>query len=356
MKVKRDTTIDIIKGIAIISVVLGHIWNQNCTSNIFYNQGRNFVYSYHILAFVFCSGYLYRNTKFLSMLKKRIKTLYIPTVICCLFSFLFYPLLYVLGTLDQLTIREILKKILKTVVFMPDGILVGALWFVPYLFVILLIFWSIYNIAKSKNHNTGIIIILSLICGIVGFIWILINPYGNNIIMRVIKHYYLPEALLSIPFFTLGYICKRKNYLSKINKHIWIVLMVLLITINYVCEISISIKDDEIGNGWFYLVTTIGLLFIISLSRELKTIRNINKGLVGIGKASFSIMAFHFICFKMIDGIIGNTLLIHDNNLKAFPVSFPNLWPVYLFVSVPVIVGVRFFINNVIIKKVKAND
>lgn len=351
MDKKRDVTIDIIKGVAIISVVLGHIWNEQCTNDNFYTQVRNFVYSYHILAFVFCSGYLYKNIKPLSILREKLKKLYIPTVICCLSSFLFYPLLYALGAINRLTMGEVLKKILKAVAFMPDGILVGALWFVPYLFIILFIFCVICIIANKIDHSTRIIIILSLICGIVGFVWLIINPYDNTIIMKVIKHYYLPEALISIPFFSFGYICKTKNFLSKINKHIWILLMILLIIINYCFELSISIKTGRINNGWFFLTTTLGLFFIISLARELKELNVINRLLVSIGKASFSIMAFHFICFKIIDGIIGNTILKGSNNLKKFPVSFPDLWPIYLVVSISIIVGIRFSIKKFFTKK-----
>ena len=55
----RDLTIDILKGIGIISVVVGHSIVQEISENVFLNQIYNFIYIYHIAVFFYIAGYLF---------------------------------------------------------------------------------------------------------------------------------------------------------------------------------------------------------------------------------------------------------------------------------------------------------
>ena len=71
--------IDILKGIAIILVVLGHI--ELLYALDAYSQFRDFVYTFHMPLFMAISGYLYakhHNTSFnyLSFVKKKAKRLF----------------------------------------------------------------------------------------------------------------------------------------------------------------------------------------------------------------------------------------------------------------------------------------
>lgn len=72
---KRIDQMDILKALAIIAVVIGH---SGSPSPIY-----NFIYLYHMPLFFFISGYFYKNeySNDISLLiKKRIKSLYIPFV------------------------------------------------------------------------------------------------------------------------------------------------------------------------------------------------------------------------------------------------------------------------------------
>jgi len=73
---QRDTSIDILKGIAILLVVYGHTW-PFC---------RNFIYLFHMAVFMMASGYCFKaKIKSFSTWKnyviKKIKGLYVPFVI-----------------------------------------------------------------------------------------------------------------------------------------------------------------------------------------------------------------------------------------------------------------------------------
>ena len=82
--VTREPSIDILKGVAIILVVYGHTW-PFC---------REFIYLFHMAVFMMASGYCY-SAKMLSgkeysrYIERKIKTLYIPFVLCnCGFTLL----------------------------------------------------------------------------------------------------------------------------------------------------------------------------------------------------------------------------------------------------------------------------
>lgn len=66
----RIHEIDILKGFAICSVVLGHA----CNCDVFYgtlaNEIRKFVYIYNLSVFFFCTGYLYKARTVRDFVKK----------------------------------------------------------------------------------------------------------------------------------------------------------------------------------------------------------------------------------------------------------------------------------------------
>ena len=55
----RNEFIDILRGIGISSVVLGHAFNTDLFFSPDVNNVRKFVYIYHLFIFFWCSGYLF---------------------------------------------------------------------------------------------------------------------------------------------------------------------------------------------------------------------------------------------------------------------------------------------------------
>lgn len=89
---KYNPTFAIMKGIAIISVVIGH-----CPSNPFVED---FVNQYHLAVFFFVAGYFFKskylcNTKM--FVSKRMKSLYVPFVSFCLVFLLLHNFFYRIG-------------------------------------------------------------------------------------------------------------------------------------------------------------------------------------------------------------------------------------------------------------------
>lgn len=70
MKTSRLSWLDIMKGIGIILVVVGHISSNKI---IF-----NWLYSFHMPLFFFAAGWVYKKKQFLIDIKRRIQTIVIP--------------------------------------------------------------------------------------------------------------------------------------------------------------------------------------------------------------------------------------------------------------------------------------
>lgn len=78
---ERNESIDIIKGVLIILVLLGHsislVYGESCVDNIVFK----IIYSFHMPLFVFVSGYLFQKSlqkKFKDLLGQKIKRLIVP--------------------------------------------------------------------------------------------------------------------------------------------------------------------------------------------------------------------------------------------------------------------------------------
>ena len=85
---KRNKDIDILKGIGIISVVIGHALNTEIFKSDFSEATRKFVYIYHLGIFFFCSGYFFKVSSVVSIVRKLLKQ-YRFFVSVCLSSFIF---------------------------------------------------------------------------------------------------------------------------------------------------------------------------------------------------------------------------------------------------------------------------
>lgn len=118
--VKRIHYLDYAKGIAIILVVLGHIFSGG---NV-----KTYIYSFHMPLFFIISGYLfnYSNVKsFKEFINKKIKAYLIPYVTFSIINILGY---YLLSGLSLIVLRN---NLLETIKFCG----IGALWFLPVLFI-----------------------------------------------------------------------------------------------------------------------------------------------------------------------------------------------------------------------------
>ncbi len=328
----RNVEIDVLKGIGIFSVVLGHALVQDDFPGVYTGMAHHFVYTYHMMLFVFLSGYLFRKTTISMYVYKKLKSLYLPAAVVVAVSLCLYPLWIWLGVLEKKDVfSDMASMVVRTLLLAPNGIFTGALWFVAFLFGTGLL--SLVLIKIFGNHKKLLCIIVVLI-GILGMCTITGLEINHVIFIKLVDIYSLTRILVAVPVFFLGIAAREKGLLQRINSWIWIPLAAVILIINQWSGQVIDIAAFQVyGKYGFYPMTILGLIFAISLGKALCHCKALTNLFSFFGKCSFWIMGFHNMVFKLVDGIAGKTNLVNTGAggvLRLYPFSFPQLRIVYV--------------------------
>ena len=139
---EREKWIDMGKGIAILSVIFGHLSSLNSKNSIYL-----LVYAFHMPIFWIISGMLlygknYDDIPMLEVIKKKAKSIMYPYII---FSLIIIAYNYI-GLNLNLVSKSQFKLVVKNSVYFRG---MNCLWFLPVLFVAEIVF--IYLIKHRKN-------------------------------------------------------------------------------------------------------------------------------------------------------------------------------------------------------------
>lgn len=345
MKDKREIFFDIVKGIGIISIVLGHVTPSGYVCL--------FVYMYHLAIFYFVSAYFYNEKKYgddpAKNFTDRVKSNWVKYVFYCIIlvllhnTFVKYHFLSPMYTAYK-TPKKFIPAILNTLTFACPEFLAGAMWFLPTLIFALTMFGIIVYLAR-KISNKGkteknkkiikyiVIIIFSVICGRLG-VYLNIN--------KIHLSYSIQTSFLILPICTLGYFFREyKNIINIIKKNYVAIPTLILTTAIIVYAVvekgfHIDLSDKRIINGYmFYIMSFIGILFCLTLSAIIEKIPKLNKSIALLGKHSFAIMALHFASIKLVDVIYSK--IIDQRNpviISRWVTAYTEeLWLIYLVVG-----------------------
>lgn len=341
----RDSYIDVIKGIGIISIVVGHAsWDIDLFGHT-YHVGV-FVYLYHLAIFFFCSGYLYKDSvkQYWGFVAKKLSGLYKPFIMYTFIYLIMRNFFVDIGIIDGVKFDKGDFLIALTNMFTFNGMaeLLSAFWFLPVLFFAICIFAAILLITDGVPYLKlrGIIrIIVFIFFGIIG-LYAIENHLGLLYNMQI--------AYLMEPVIALGYYFAR--YKDRIQKYINIIGLILSIgLLVWVVESEIGIIEliqFSIINVWaFYPVTLCGIYFCLCLGKMICKNIKIAKVFSLLGRRSFDIMAMHFLAFKAVDFVVCH-LLGKMDVLSMFPHSFNEIWAIYYFAGIvfPIIVS-SFFVR-----------
>lgn len=183
---KRLLWADSLKGLLIVLVVLGHAIQETLKAGCFENHVWNYIYSFHMPAFMAVSGFLnYRMggiTNRLSMIYRRFRQLMVPFFCWALINVLMYPPYHINNFVN--------------IVLYPDG----SFWFLWVLFFISVI----YCIGDWVSERTRVKqeIVIAVLCLV--FVLLMVTADFRILGFQYIAYYFL--------FYSLGY------YLHKYNK------------------------------------------------------------------------------------------------------------------------------------------
>lgn len=335
--VKRDTTIDLLKGIGITSIVIGHVRS--------YLPGGfpivAYVYTYHIMVFLFVAGMCFKPQNNISpfmQIGKRLGGLLPLYVIYSAFFVACHNLFrraHILSNdIPKYGKREIVQNILNSLTFGNSERLLGAFWFVPMFFVAVSFFIIVfYKMEQMKKPIWGHTIVI-IVCSIVGIVLNYKEIYLN---------YRIQTSILGISIIYLGYFYKR--HCMKCEKYLkWWYAPILGVMIWGILSLKIGMIELSVNQimhpALFYPVTVIGILFCLCLAEGIKKVRPICKMFTTIGKNSYHIMALHFLAFKCVDLVAVRIFKDGNDVLEKFTVSYEGLWYIYYIagIAIPIII------------------
>ncbi|OMC93818.1 acyltransferase family protein, partial [Paenibacillus odorifer] len=287
---KRYDFIDIARGILIILVVIGH------SGSLF----TPYIYLFHMAAFIFLSGYLFKNktAKLSSLLSKRIKTLYLPYIKYQLIFLMLYNFFILIGIYSRelvyYSFLDFLKAALGILLFGGNGgQLLGAFWYIVLLFEVSVIYSVVhYWTLRFSNRDIirGIIFVTMFILGI-----IFINMgYGLP------RH--LDTAFILILVFYSGVLYKQNENYVPIKLSFFILSLCLLIILNQFGIIDVG-RNIYTSAFFFLISTTSGVYVIIYISKKLSKFCEF-RILKFIGRNTLTILALHFLSFKLVNLLI----------------------------------------------------
>ena len=292
----RVVLYDIIKGIGIMLMVLGH----TCGQPLY-----NWIYSFHMPLFFIVSGLFFSPNKyqFKAFVRKRFKQLVIPLFIFTTFiigiASIFIPEQNIVGNLGR-------------------GILPGALWFLFVLFVVQVFYCLFIKCLKGNIWALLFIVFISVFAGS----WLKICSYRTNFL-------YVGTIFSAFPFYALanlfGLNIIKIIHMQINNLKLWVLaaicLLFPLVVVLYTCR-TMSLWYNEVPSPvmLYYMIACVWSFGIFFLS---KAIESSNKHIVSIlsflGKNTLPIVALNqliidlstkyiscdsHVCFKMLQQVL----------------------------------------------------
>ncbi len=342
---------DIVKGLGIIAIVLGH-------SGYFAGA---FVYLFHLALFFFITGYFYNEARYgddpFAYFGARLagswpRYFFYAAVFVLLHNFFVGHGLYAGQPVYNHTMM--LSAVLSGISFTCPEQIQGALWFVPVWLVSAALFggcvWFGRTAARRLQKPALRLPLIVLPAAAVGLTGVFINMRKCGL------PYNLQTAILVVPLYVIAWLMKThcpgfRRYTT------WYGCMIsafLLTQVNSRLHIYIDLASMSIPGLLFFPISLLGIYFVLSLADLVEKWRFLSRPLTFLGRCSFDIMALHFTVFKLMDYAYARFFLPElPEALSSFPVSFrPQLGPFYVILGLllPALAGrsVSFFTRRLL--------
>ena len=370
---KRDTTISIAKGIAIILMVIAHAEAPGWLCK--------FIFEFHMPLFFITAGYFF-SLKYLNdeatFVKKRIKGLYLPFVKWSVFFLIIHNWMFDIGILNETygndaggvthpyTWHQIQQNLWNILTAMGgyDQFLCGAFWFFRGLLVASILYLIIYKVLYSSltrwPRMTSLIpylicIIMLLLCG-----W---KTYEGLKIITLVQGGY--RDLMGCFFFGCGFIFQQyaNGYHRLIRRHyagIWLTICFALIVWLFSKHLTANMNWRSTYTQFLSLPipALLGFLMTFNISTWLNKHEGwLKRFLTYTGDHTLHIFIFHIVAYKAVSLIkiyyygldmqqIGCHMVIHDYSQQDI------FWILYTVAGVGIPLGIDW-ISEKVWKKIK---
>jgi len=291
MERKRNTQIDIFKGICIILMVMGHAWAPFTT----------YIYLFHIPAFFVASGYTYRSGKddYFKWIGKKAIGLLVPFLIVNFIFIGIYELLELLGLYSIIEAGEKFQALEAMGDLLGTGLVLGfggAMWFVPVLFLCSVMYRTVDELGSRTTRKS--IPILSLIIFLCG--WFYVKE-------GVSRPWYIDLAMLAVGFFAFGRWLAEKQVLEQGINHKILLPFAMAVTwffgIDYYFDMGISmnwpVRHFDRDLFMLLLSSVLAMYYCYRLAGWLEGKGAISALLTFLGQRTYVVLAWHFVIFKL---------------------------------------------------------
>lgn len=284
---KRDVTIDIAKGIGIITVVWAHL-TVACPI-------KEEIYWFHMPLFFLLSGYFHhqKNNDVSTFLKKKFKAYIIPYIFFFLLAEICFITIYTaLGLSDKIFISP-------SIIIRPYGVLT-PLWFFISIFWVSIIYFLICKYSKKESW----IHILSIALALIGY-----TLYKFKIHIPL----YIDSSISMVLFYHIGKSLNTHSFLNKSTSNtLWIMFAsIVSLAIAAILNSRVDIMINQLGSNLFvYIMAALaGSLLTIIISKYLTYVPYISNIMAYLGRNTLSIFALHMLCFEIGRHLLGFPLL-----------------------------------------------
>lgn len=356
---QRNQTFTILSAIGILLILLGHLDFQ-----ILSFGGLFHYYSFHVMLFVFISGYFYKPQEeehILSYLKRKCLHLLLPYFIWNLFYAILTTLLHRAG----IRIGEPVSLYNLFVAPFMGGhqfMYNAPAWFVPALFLV-----ELCNIIGRrilsffKIHNEYLIMALYLIIGLAA---VYLAKRGS-----VYDLYRLPARIMFLaPAFQMGRLYKdqleKKDTLP--SSLYFLILFVIQCVLSFASYGQIAFSAVWVtgfSHSIFlpYLTTITGIAFWLRIAKELTPLLSKSRFILYLGTHTFSVMMHHLLGFFTVNSLFAflstkvsanafssfdYDMFITDIYYTYMPYGMAEIKWVYLAVGILLPLGISYILSR----------
>ncbi len=328
---QRIVWIDIAKGIGIIFVILGHI-------SFFPISLKCFIGIFHMPLFFFLAGTVYHGGEIKTFVNNKFRNLIIPYFLFSFLRILFQLCIQIIKfhTNSNFNWKFILKQLLGIFIQLRGTEYGPGLWFIPCIFITLILYFLIEKYFKTKTS-----IFICIICLILGLL------YSSYISVKL--PWGCDAALVAVFFLACGhfFVMEQKKYNIKYNSfYISLCIITLILTIIF-SQINLKYSGEIVGmykghygNYIYFILGSIsGIIFICTTSY---LISSIYETLSSIGQFSLYYYGTHNIPLDIVllfaNKIIKNmnfniNILISLSITIIILIILRLLLPLYLYIN-----------------------
>ena len=286
-RAERLSWLDVLRGIGISFVVIGHVYSNRTVFN--------WLYSFHMPLFFLAAGWVYKEKSVLTDIKRRIQTIVVPY-----FSFGLLVLLY--WQVIERRFRDSDMSFMDSLLGLFSGCYDNLdfnvhLWFLPCFFVTVVFFNILVNLGGRKFAYIAVAL-MSLVYVVLPMPEL---PWGFN---RVFKY---------IGFYAVGFFGARRET-KIVDRNVGTgAIAVILLALNF----SLSLHNLTTGIMWF-VTAMIGVSSIILISQLI----NENRILQYFGRISLIVLCIHGPVYRIVVKIVSiplhmGTDAVRENILLA---------------------------------------